>query len=44
VHPVVIGDGTPLFTSSTGWIDLRLTETKQFGNGVVLLRYSRQAA
>jgi dihydrofolate reductase len=38
VHPVVIGRGKPLFPSDVK-IDLRLTETRAFGNGVVLLRY-----
>ena len=38
VHPVVIGGGTPLFQPGDR-IDLRLRETRTFGNGVVLLRY-----
>jgi dihydrofolate reductase len=38
VHPVVVGGGTPLFPPGTA-LDLRLTETRPFGNGVVLLRY-----
>jgi dihydrofolate reductase len=38
VHPVVIGRGKPLFPSGVE-IDLRLAETRAFGNGVVLLRY-----
>jgi dihydrofolate reductase len=41
VHPVVIGQGKSLFPVSDGKIDLRLAETRTFGNGVVLLRYSR---
>jgi dihydrofolate reductase len=40
VHPVVIGEGRPLFTSDAR-IDLRLVATRTFGNGVVLLRYER---
>jgi dihydrofolate reductase len=43
VHPVVIGRGTRLFTSSDTKLDLRLIETHAFGNGVVLLRYERPA-
>ena len=39
VHPIVIGDGKPLFQASDGRIILRLAETRTFGNGVVLLRY-----
>jgi len=43
VHPVVIGAGKPLFPPSSGVeVVLRLVETRTFGNGVVLLRYSRQ--
>ena len=43
VHPVVIGGGKPLFPPSSGVeVVLRLVETRTFGNGVVLLRYSRQ--
>ena len=41
VHPVLIGRGKPLFQASDTKQDLRLTETRQFGNGVVLLRYER---
>ena len=41
VHPVVIGRGTPLFRGSGVRVDLRLAETRTFGNGVVLLRYQR---
>lgn len=40
VHPVVLGQGRPLFSPDTR-IDLRLEETRTFGNGVVLLRYGR---
>src|SRR5258708_5558740 len=39
VHPVVLGRGRPLFPSSDAATDLRLVETRTFGNGVVLLRY-----
>ncbi|MFD9894060.1 dihydrofolate reductase family protein [Amycolatopsis sp. NPDC059027] len=39
VHPVVLGDGKPLFPASETPEDLELTETRSFGNGVVLLRY-----
>ena len=41
VHPVVIGRGKPLFRPSDVELDLRLAETRTFGNGVVLLRYER---
>ena len=41
VHPVVIGRGKPLFQASDTKINLRLAETRTFGNGVVLLRYER---
>jgi len=41
VHPVLIGGGKPLFPPSGPRIDLRLVETRTFGNGVVLLHYQR---
>jgi dihydrofolate reductase len=42
VHPVVIGQGKPLFQASDTKFNLQLAETRTFGNGVVLLRYQRQ--
>ena len=39
VHPVVIGEGHPLFSHDTR-LALRLLESRTFGNGVVLLRYA----
>jgi dihydrofolate reductase len=44
VHPVVIGRGRPFFPPSDDSFMLRLAETRSFGNGVVLLRYSRPEA
>ena len=38
VHPTVIGAGNPLFRPGTN-LRLRLTDTRQFTNGVVQLRY-----
>ncbi|GAA0392712.1 riboflavin biosynthesis protein RibD [Acrocarpospora corrugata] len=43
VHPIVLGEGTPLFQVPETRTKLRLTETRAFGNGVVLLRYRRPA-
>ncbi len=42
VHPVVLGRGKPLFQPPDARVDLRLAETRTFGNGVVLLRYQRR--
>ncbi|WP_329588197.1 dihydrofolate reductase family protein [Streptomyces sp. NBC_01005] len=42
VHPVLIGRGKPLFPASASRTALRLTETREFGNGVVLLRHGRR--
>jgi dihydrofolate reductase len=39
LHPVVIGEGRPLFQRGEH-LDLRLEETRRFGNGVVLVRYA----
>ncbi|HWM40220.1 MAG TPA: dihydrofolate reductase family protein [Streptomyces sp.] len=46
VHPVLIGTGRPLFqpTDTRTTTELRLTETRTFGNGVVLLRHQRPEA
>jgi riboflavin biosynthesis pyrimidine reductase len=44
VHPVVIGQGKPLFQPSDAKINLRLAETRAFGNGIVLLCYQRPDA
>src|SRR5215208_2609207 len=44
VHPIVIGQGKPMFQPSDARINLRLAETRTFGNGVVLLRYQRPGA
>jgi dihydrofolate reductase len=41
VHPVVIGEGTPMFQAPDVQRTLRLADTHTFGNGVVLLRYER---
>jgi dihydrofolate reductase len=39
VQPVVLGSGTPMFPTLDNKINLRLVGTRQFGSGVVLLRY-----
>lgn len=39
VHPVVIGEGRPLFQAPEIRMNLRLAGTRSFGNGVVMLRY-----
>jgi len=41
VHPLVIGNGTPLFDSLSIKVPLRLVESKTYANGVVNLRYER---
>jgi dihydrofolate reductase len=41
VHPIVIGQGKPLFRPSDARVNRRLAETRTFGNGVVFLRYQR---
>jgi dihydrofolate reductase len=44
VHPVLLGEGTPLFRRAETRRALRLVETRPFGNGVVLMRYQRARA
>jgi dihydrofolate reductase len=41
VRPIVLGGGKPYFTALDRPIALRLTETRTFAGGVVLLRYER---
>ena len=41
VHPVAIGRGKPLFEPVDTRTDLRLADTRSFGNGVVLLHHRR---
>jgi dihydrofolate reductase len=42
VHPVLIGAGTPLFKPADARTLLARAETRTFGNGVVLLRYTSE--
>lgn len=37
--PVLVGGGTPFFTTLDSWVNLRLVETRQFPGGVILTRY-----
>ena len=39
VHPIVLGSGLPLFKNVTHRIDLKLTDTKIFGSGAMVLYY-----
>jgi dihydrofolate reductase len=41
VNPVLLGRGRQLFAPADSPSDLRLVETRTFGNGVVLLRHAR---
>ncbi|MFG1808648.1 dihydrofolate reductase family protein [Streptomyces sp. NPDC049040] len=41
VHPVLLGEGKRLFPAAADRKGLRLVGTRAFGNGVVLLRYTR---
>lgn len=40
VHPVILGEGKPLFTGITDRINVKLKETKTYSSGVVQLIYS----
>lgn len=40
IHPVLIGHGKPLFKPADDRTRLTLAESRAFGNGVVLLRYT----
>ncbi|GAA0372466.1 dihydrofolate reductase family protein [Bacillus horti] len=41
VHPVILGNGKPMFQGLDRSINLKLVESRSFGCGVVLLRYER---
>jgi dihydrofolate reductase len=43
VHPVLLGDGKPLFAGGPDRQDLELTDVKSYANGVVALNYERKA-
>ena len=42
LHPVILGRGKPLFKDIPEKHNLALIGTKDFGNGVVLLRYNKE--
>ena len=37
--PVLVGGGTPFFTTLDSWVNLNLLETRTFPDGVILTRY-----
>jgi dihydrofolate reductase len=39
IDPIALGDGTPLFKNMKGQLNLKLTKTRTFKSGVVLLVY-----
>jgi dihydrofolate reductase len=43
VHPVLLGDGKPLFASGMNRQDLELVRVKPYANGVVATTYRRKA-
>jgi dihydrofolate reductase len=38
-HPVLVGGGTPFFTTLDSWVNLHLVETRTFPDSVLLTRY-----
>jgi dihydrofolate reductase len=38
-HPVLVGGGTPFFTTLDNWVNLDLVETRTFPGGALLTRY-----
>lgn len=41
IHPVIIGEGLPLFKNISGTVKLRLLKTKAFGSGAIVLYYDK---
>jgi hypothetical protein len=44
LHPILLGQGLPLFGGVLSELPLRLLAAKTFSSGVVLLRYARDRA
>lgn len=44
VHPVLLGDGKPLFATRTGRQNLEQVKSKRYANGVLALHYRRMKA
>jgi hypothetical protein len=44
MNPVVLGNGTPLFKGLRQRVDLRLSKTREFKSGNVLLTYTLAVA
>jgi dihydrofolate reductase len=42
VHPVIVGQGKPLFRPTDRKLELRLLETRTFTSGVVMIRHERR--
>lgn len=42
IHPVILGEGTPMLPALSERINLRLVEQHTFGSGVIYLRYQAQ--
>lgn len=40
VHPIILGNGLPLFKNVSDRVDLKLLKTKTFGSGAVVLYYA----
>ena len=38
-HPVLVGGGTPFFSTLDTWVNLRLVETRTFPDDVILSHY-----
>ena len=38
-HPVLVGGGTPFFTTMDSWVNLNLVETQTYPGGVTMNRY-----
>jgi dihydrofolate reductase len=44
IHPVILGNGKPMFPRLPDKVNLRLVETRTFGSGVVLLKLATKGA
>jgi dihydrofolate reductase len=44
IHPIILGNGKPMFPRLPDKVNLKLIETRTFGSGVVLLKLVNKGA
>jgi len=44
IHPIILGNGKPMFPRLADKVNLQLVKTRTFGSGVVLIRLANKGA